>query len=283
MQMSVESKQPQSASSSPAVDTVLDVRDLRTSFRTPAGEFDALRGVSLQLARGEAVGLVGTSGAGKTLLARSIMGLVKEPGYIAGGSIQILGRDVRGLSEKDLRAIRGNDVAIIFANPRSRLNPLVSVGNQLANVIRSKQELSKREAAQKAVAMLGTMAIGDPDHVARLLPIELSGGMCQRVVVAMALANSPRLLLADEPTAGLDVTVQVQVLGLMRHMVEQTGSSLLLMTRDLGIVAHYAKRVVVLRKGVIVEDQPVTEFFAGPAHEHSRRLLDAAFASRTVN
>ena len=259
---------------------VLAVDSLRTYFRTGEGETRALDGVSFTLREGEAMGVVGRTGAGKSVLARSIMGLVRHPGYIAGGSIRLRGEDLLRLPEERLNAMRGKELALIVSNPRARLNPLLSVGTQLTNVITAKQNLSKKAAQTRAVELLASVAIADPARVARSLPHELSGGMCQRVIIVMALANSPRLLIADEPTAGLDVTVQTQVLELMVDLVRDQGTALLLMTRDLGIVAHFCQHVAVLMDGKIIEDRPVRAFFADPQHPHSAYLLQAAFASR---
>ncbi|MFN8455955.1 MAG: ABC transporter ATP-binding protein [Anaerolineae bacterium] len=258
---------------------VLEIENLHTYFRVTPGVKKALDGVSLNLQGGEAVGVVGRTGSGKSVLARSIMGLVREPGYIAGGAIRFQGKDLLKMPEAELHTLRGKDIALIVSSPRSRLNPLLSVGQQLANVVRAKQALPKKAAYGRAVELLAMVAIADPARVARSLPHELSGGMCQRVIIAMALAHSPRLLLADEPTAGLDVTIQMQVLQLMSQLVRETGSALLLMTRDLGIIAHYCERAAVLMDGRIVEERPVREFFNDPQHPHSAFLLEAAFAA----
>lgn len=259
---------------------VLWVENLRTSFRVGARVNRALDKVSLAMREGETVGVVGTSGSGKTVLARSIMGLVRQPGYIEGGSIRFRGRDLLSMPESALNELRGKEIALIASSPRSRLNPLLDVGKQLANVIRAHQTLSKRQAFDRAVELLASVAIADPERVARMLPHELSGGMCQRVIIAMALSNSPRLIVADEPTAGLDVTVQAQVLELIAKLVHETGTALLLMTRDLGIVAHYCQRVAVLMEGLIIEERPTKDFFSRPQQPHSEMLLEAAFAAR---
>lgn len=259
---------------------ILAVDALQTYFRSGQGETKALDGVSLTLREGESLGVVGMTGAGKSVLARSIMGLVRNPGYIAGGSIRFRGQELLTLPEDRLNKLRGKELALIVSNPRARLNPLLSVGTQLANVITAKQALSKKAASVRAVELLASVSIADPARVARSLPHELSGGMCQRVVIVMALANAPRLLIADEPTAGLDVTVQTQVLELMMDLMRDQGTALLLMTRDLGIVAHFCQRVVVLMQGKVVEDRPVRAFFATPEHAHSEYLLQAAFAAR---
>ncbi|HZQ05249.1 MAG TPA: ABC transporter ATP-binding protein [Anaerolineae bacterium] len=258
---------------------VLEIEDLKTYFRVSNGTNKALDGISLTIREGETLGIVGRSGSGKSVLARSIMGLVRDPGYIAGGHIRFRGQELVGIDEQKLNALRGKDIALIVSSPRSRLNPLLTVGTQLENVVLSREGISRKAAHDRAVQLLTSVSIADPKRVASLLPQELSGGMCQRVVIAMALSHSPRLLLADEPTAGLDVTVQRQVLELMLKLVRDTGSALLLMTRDLGIVAHYCERVAVLMDGHIVEEQPVRNFFKHPQHPHSAYLLQVAFAS----
>jgi ABC-type dipeptide/oligopeptide/nickel transport system ATPase component len=231
------------------------------------------------LGEGEALGVVGISGSGKSVLARSVMGLVRDPGRIVAGTVKLRGENIVGASQTRLTALWGKEMALILSSPKSRLNPLVAVGKQLANVIMAKQALGKKAARERAVDLLASVAIGDPSRVAGLLPHELSGGMAQRVVIAMALSNSPRLLVADEPTAGLDVTVQTQVLELMMRLVQDTRAALLLMTRDLGIVAHYVERVAVLSSGHIIEDRRVREFFNSPQHPESSRLLEMAFAA----
>ena len=258
---------------------VLQINGLCTEFRTPTGVTAALDDISLVLGEGEALGVVGISGSGKSVLARSVMGLVRDPGRIVAGTVKLRGEDIVGATQTRLAALRGKEMALILSSPKSRLNPLVPVGKQLANVIMAKQALGKKAARETAVELLASVAIGDPARVAGLLPHELSGGMAQRVVIAMALSNSPRLLVADEPTSGLDVTVQTQVLELMMRLVQDTRAALLLMTRDLGIVAHYAERVAVLSSGHIIEDRRVREFFRSPQQPESSRLLEMAFAA----
>lgn len=258
---------------------VLQINGLCTEFRTPTGVTAALDDISLVLGEGEALGVVGISGSGKSVLARSVMGLVRDPGRIVAGTVKLRGEDIVGATQTRLAALRGKEMALILSSPKSRLNPLVPVGKQLANVIMAKQALGKKAARETAVDLLASVAIGDPARVAGLLPHELSGGMAQRVVIAMALSNSPRLLVADEPTSGLDVTVQTQVLELMMRLVQDTRAALLLMTRDLGIVAHYAERVAVLSSGHIIEDRRVREFFRSPQQPESSRLLEMAFAA----
>ena len=259
---------------------VLEVEDLRTYFHVGSNPGKALDGVSFTLSEGETLGVVGRSGSGKSVLARSIMGLVRHPGYIAGGSMHFRGEDLVGIPKSKLNALRGKEIALIVSSPRSRLNPLLGVGTQIANMLMAKQAVSKRQALSRVIDLLESVSIADPARVAHMLPHELSGGMCQRVIIAMALVNSPQLLIADEPTAGVDVTVQMQVLELMAKLVKDTGAATLLMTRDLGIVAHYCERVIVLMDGRIVEDRPVRSFFSSPQHPHSEHLLQTAFAAR---
>ncbi len=259
---------------------LLTIRDLRVNFQTETGINAALSGGSLSIDSGESIGVVGTTGSGKSVLARAIMGLVRPPGHIAGGSIRYAGKELVGLDDAQLRALRARDFGFIVANPRARLNPVLSVGAQLVNVIRAKQpSLSRRGAHRLAIELLRSVSIADPERIYNSLPHELSGGMCQRILIAMAVSSEPKLLIADEPTAGLDVTVQMQVLDLIKGLVDKSGAALILMTRDLGIVAHYTHRVVVLRRGVVVEESPVKSFFEHPQSEHSAYLLRAAFAS----
>ena len=259
---------------------ILEIVNLQTHFYVQDGVCKALDDVSLMLHEGETLGIVGRSGSGKSVLARSISGLIDPPGRIVDGEIRFKGRNLIGMPEGELNQIRGSEVSLIVAPARSRLNPLLAVGNQLANVIQAKQDVLKKEAREKAVDLLASVRMTDPKRVAKMLPSELSGGMCQRVIIAMALANSPSLILADEPISGLDVTVQLQVLELMMELVEQHGAALLLMTRDLGVVAHYAQRVIVLMEGRIVEEQETRLFFSDPKHPHGKALLAAAFAAK---
>lgn len=259
---------------------VLEIRDLRVYYYVADDVRKALDGVSLAASRAEAVGIVGRSGSGKSVLARSILGLIGEPGRVVGGEILFRDRNLLAMAEDELQKLRGKEIVLILSNPLARLNPVMSVGTQIANVMRAKQNLSAKAAFRQAVDLLSSVEIADPLRVANMLPNELSGGMCQRVVIAMGLANEPQLIVADEPTAGLDVTVQLQVLELMANLVCKQGAALLLMTRDLGVVAHYCQRVVVLKEGQIVEQQAVQSFFDNPQHPHSKFLLRAAFAAR---
>jgi peptide/nickel transport system permease protein len=259
---------------------ILAIRNLRVDFYGESEVEHALGGVSLNIDSSESVGVVGTTGSGKSVLARAIMGLIQPPGHVAGGSIRYAGRELVGLDDAQLQPLRAHDFGFIVANPRARLNPVLSVGAQLVNVIRAKQpSLGRRAALRHALDLLDMVSIADPARIANSLPHELSGGMCQRILIAMAISSEPKLLIADEPTAGLDVTVQMQVLDLIKGLVDRSGAALILMTRDLGIVAHYTQRVVVLRKGKIVEESEVRRFFERPEDDHSAHLLEAAFAS----
>ena len=258
---------------------VLEIASLSVGLG-PGESAPLLSEISLHAARLETVGVVGVSGCGKSVLASAVLGLLRTPPLEVQGSIRLNGGELVGKSEAELRRLRGSEVSLIVSNARSRLNPLIPVGEQLGRAIRAKRRVSKREAAAEARELLESVGIGDPDRRMRALPSELSGGMCQRIVIAMGICNQPSLIIADEPTSGLDVTIQTQVLTLIRELIGRVGAAMLLMTRDLGVVAHFCDRVVVLQKGRVVESAPVREFFYRPQHDHSRLLLDAAFASR---
>lgn len=262
-------------------DHVLEIKDLSVTFRTRAYSGQkALNGLSLQVTRKQILGVVGVSGSGKSVLASAILGMLKSPPAEVSGSIKINGREIVGQSEDELRPRRGKDVSLILSNARFRLNPLLPVGEQIARAILAKRSIGKRAAHAQAVHLLEQVGIPDPSLRARALPHELSGGMCQRVVIAIGICNEPSLIIADEPTSGLDVTIQAQVLLLIKEILARRDSGMLMMTRDLGIVAHFCEHVVVLQEGHIVESAPVRDFFYRPQHEHSMMLLDAAFASR---
>jgi peptide/nickel transport system permease protein len=260
--------------------STLAIRNLCIDFITESGRRPALTGISLNVNPGESIGIVGTTGSGKSVLARAIMGLTRPPGYVVAGSVTFGGNELLSLDDAHLRPFRAQDFGFIVANPRARLSPVSAVGSQLVNVIRAKQPSLNRSAAhQLAIDLLKSVSIADPERIASSLPHELSGGMCQRILIAMAVSSQPKLLIADEPTAGLDVTVQMQVLDLIKGMVDKSGAALILMTRDLGVVAHYTQRVIVLRDGAVVEENAVKAFFEKPKNEHSAHLLEAAFAS----
>ena len=261
-------------------ETVVKIEDLRVTFFAYEGAIEALRGVSLEVAEGEILGIVGESGCGKSVLARAILRTTKRPGRVVGGRIVFLGADLAQKSDREMQYLRGRDIALIVSNPKIHLNPVLQVGAQITNVIQANNEdTSKSEARQRAQDLIEALGIGDPPRVMKSLPDELSGGMAQRILIAMALSNNPKLLLADEPSSGLDVTVQLQVLELMKALVRDHAAATIIMTRDLGVVAHYCDRIIVMHEGEIVETGEVKSFFENPEHPHSRSLLQKTFAA----
>ncbi|HVZ77440.1 MAG TPA: ABC transporter ATP-binding protein [Gemmatimonadaceae bacterium] len=255
---------------------LLSIENLRTWFHGPAGTARAVDGVSLAINPGETVGLVGESGCGKSVTALSILRLVRPPGRIEAGSrILFEGRDLLALSEREMRAVRGNRIAMVFQEPMTALNPVFTVGDQVAEVARIHAGASRRDAWTQAVAMLDRVGIPAPDERARDYPHQLSGGMRQRVMIAMALMMRPALLIADEPTTALDVTIQAQILELLAELQRESGTSVLLITHDLGVVAEQVSRVVVMYGGEVVEQAPVAEIFARPQHPYTQGLLAA--------
>jgi ABC-type dipeptide/oligopeptide/nickel transport system ATPase component len=256
-------------------ESALEVTDLHTYFFTAAGVTKALNGVSLSVGPGKMLGLVGESGAGKTTLAHSIMRVVPRPGEVVKGETKLFGNDLQKLSEAELRRIRGGEIAMIVPNPRAELNPLLTIGDQLANVARAHLRLGKQAARERAVDMLSEVKIPDPRRRADAYPHELSGGMAQRVVIAMALISEPKVTISDDATSGLDVTVQAQVLDLTLTLLRERGSASLMITRDLGIVANYCDHVAVLYRGRILEMADVKRFFRRPSHPYSVELLSA--------
>jgi oligopeptide/dipeptide ABC transporter ATP-binding protein len=257
-------------------EAILEVRDLRTTFATDSGVARAVDGVSFDVGRGEMVALVGESGCGKSATALSLMGLVPPPGRIEkGSSIRFDGRDLLALPAEDLRDLRGRRLSMIFQEPASALNPVLTIGDQTAEVARVHGERDRKRAWDLAVAMLERTGISDPATRARQYPHELSGGMRQRVLIAMALLLKPALVIADEPTTALDVTVQAQILELLRTLQRETGTAVLLITHDLGIVAETCSRVLVMYAGQIVESAPVELLFEAPAHPYTAGLLRA--------
>src|SRR5438874_60594 len=254
-------------------EALLEVKDLRTSFRTADGLVHAVDNVSFNVRKGEAVALVGESGCGKSVTAMSIMRLVAPPGKITAGEVRFKGRNLAELSERDMRHVRGNDIAMVFQEPMTSLNPVFRIGDQVAEAIRVHQDVSKKQARQRAGEMLELVSI--PDPVKRLddYPHQLSGGMRQRVMIAMALSCDPELLIADEPTTALDVTIQAQIMELLASLQQRLGLAVLLITHDLGVVAEFCERVIVMYTGRIVEESPVRDLFANPAHPYTRGLL----------
>ena len=254
---------------------LLAIRDLRVSFATARGPARAVDGIELTIGAGETVGLVGESGCGKSVTALSILRLIDRPGRIEGGTIEFGGRDILTLPESDIRAIRGNRIAMVFQEPMTALNPVLTVGYQVAEVAQVHQNLSKRDAWQRAVEMLTLTGIPDPAERAKQYPHQLSGGMRQRVMIAMALVMSPALIIADEPTTALDVTIQAQILELLAELQSRLGTSILLITHDLGVIAETARRVYVMYAGEIVEEADVRTLFAAAHHPYTEGLLAA--------
>jgi peptide/nickel transport system ATP-binding protein len=253
---------------------LLEVRDLRTHFATEDGEFAAVDGVSFSLFAGRTLGLVGESGCGKSVTSLSIMGLVpRPPGRIVGGEILFEGRDLLQIPPAALRELRGNRISMIFQEPMTSLNPAFTVGDQIAEAILRHRRVTRAEAAEGAIGMLRRVRIPSPEQRFHDYPHKLSGGMRQRVMIAMALALSPQLLIADEPTTALDVTIQAQILELMRLLREETGTAIILITHDLGVIAEVADDVAVMYSGRIVERAPVAALFAQPQHPYTVGLL----------
>jgi ABC-type dipeptide/oligopeptide/nickel transport system ATPase component len=255
----------------------LEVRGMHTYFFTAVGVVKAVNGVSLTVEPGKMLGLVGESGAGKTTLAQSIMRVVPLPGRVVEGATFLYGRDLQALPEEQMQPIRGKEIAMVVPNPRAELNPLLTIGDQLANVARTHLGLGKKDARDRAIEMLTRVKIPDPARRARAYAHELSGGMAQRIVIAMALIGEPRVTISDDATSGLDVTVQAQVLDLTVQLLREQGSASLMITRDLGIVANYCDHVAIMYRGRILELADVRSFFANARHPYSIELL-AAFS-----
>jgi oligopeptide/dipeptide ABC transporter ATP-binding protein len=255
---------------------LLSITNLRTYFYTSAGVARAVDGVSFDIARGETLGLVGESGCGKSVTGFSILRLIQPPGRIEAGSrIELEGEDLLALGDEQIRTIRGNRVSLIFQEPMTALNPVFTVGDQVAEVSRIHAGMSRRQAWERAVEMLTLVGIPDPAQRAREYPHQLSGGMRQRVLIAMALAMNPALIIADEPTTALDVTIQAQILELLGDLQRRLGTSILLITHDLGVIAEMASRVIVMYAGEVVEEAPVRELFAAAHHPYAEGLLTA--------
>lgn len=255
---------------------LLAVNDLRTYFRDGAGVARAVDGVSFDIMRGETVAVVGESGSGKSVTALSILRLIRNPGMIQPGSgLMFEGRDLLALNEPDMRSIRGNRIAMIFQEPMSALNPVLTVGEQIAEVVRVHTDASHHEAWDRAIEMLALTGMSAPRDRAGEYPHQMSGGMRQRVMIAMALVLRPALLIADEPTTALDVTIQAQILELLQRLQQQLGMAVLLITHDLGVVAEVADRVVVMYGGEVVERATVTELFDAPQHPYTEGLMSA--------
>ncbi len=255
-------------------DPLLEVLNLETHFSTGGGVFKAVDDISFSLKRGETLGLVGESGCGKSVTSLSIMRLVPSPpGKIAGGQVKLAGRDLLTLSQAEMRAVRGGDIAMIFQEPMTSLNPVQPIGQQIAEAILLHRDASQAEARARAIELLRLVRIPSPEQRVDDYPHHLSGGMRQRVMIAMALACDPQVLIADEPTTALDVTIQAQILDLLRELRERLGMAIILITHDLGVVAAIADRVAVMYAGRIVEEAPVNALFGDPQHPYTLGLL----------
>ena len=247
---------------------LVDIKDERLSFFTPAGEVKALGGVSIHLKEGEVLGIVGESGSGKSVTAYSLMGLTAYPGRLIGGTLDFNGHHINDMSEKEMRRIRGNEVSIIFQDPMTSLNPVYTIGNQIVEVILLHTKKTKQEAWARARELLELVGINEPDRRLKQYPHELSGGMRQRVMIAMALACRPKLLIADEPTTALDVTIQAQILKLMNELREKNGTAVLFITHDLGVINQMADNVAVMYCGQVVEYAPAGTIFHKNEYSH---------------
>lgn len=257
--------------------SLLHIKDLRLGFKTLAGQVDVLHGIDLDIAAGEKIALVGESGSGKSVIARIVLGLLQETRTARiNGTVQFDGQDINSMSARDRATLRGTEMSIIFQDPTSSLNPMFTIGNQFTEVLRRRDpKLSKADSHVRATKLLDEVAIPDPARVLGAYPFQLSGGMNQRVMIAMALANKPKLLLADESGTALDVSVQAQTLTLMRDMVVQNGTSVLFISHNLGVVREFADRIYVIYRGNIVEDGPTDALFANPQHAYTRALMSA--------
>ena len=252
---------------------LVDIQHERLSFFTPAGEVKALNDVSIHLNDGEVLGIVGESGSGKSVTAYSLMGLTAYPGKLVGGTIDFNGHRINDLSEKEFRKIRGNEVSIIVQDPMTSLNPVYTIGNQIMEVILLHTDKNKEQARARAKELLELVGINEPEKRLKQYPHELSGGMRQRVMIAIALACEPKLLIADEPTTALDVTIQAQILELMMELKEKLGMAIIMITHDLGVVASMCDKIAVMYAGRIVEYGTTDDIFYNPKHEYTKGLL----------
>ena len=252
---------------------LLEVNDLHTSFFTPAGEVRAVNGVSFTLDRGKVLGIVGESGSGKSVTAYSIMQILATTGRIVSGSIKLDGQELVGAGEKVMKAVRGNKVSIIFQDPMTSLNPTYTIGHQLMEAILLHTDRNRQQAKERAIEMLRLVNINEPEKRIKQYPYEFSGGMRQRIMIAMALACEPDILIADEPTTALDVTIQAQILELMKSLQEELGMAIIMITHDLGVVAQMCDEVIVMYAGSICEQGTADEIFYNPHHEYTKGLM----------
>ena len=256
-----------------AEEYLVDIKNERLSFFTPAGEVKALNDVSIHLKEGEVLGIVGESGSGKSVTAYSLMGLTAHPGKLMGGTLQFNGHEIENMSEKEMRKIRGKEVSIIFQDPMTSLNPVYSIGNQIMEVIRLHTDKDKKQAYERAKELLELVGINEPEKRLKQYPHELSGGMRQRVMIAIALACEPKLLIADEPTTALDVTIQAQILELMMELKDKLGMAIIMITHDLGVVASMCDRIAVMYAGRIIEYGTTDDIFYHPHHMYTKGLI----------
>lgn len=254
---------------------LLDIEHLKLSFFTPAGEVQSVRDVTFQLKEGEVLGIVGESGSGKSVTAFSIMRLTPYPGRIVGGHIHFNGHDITNMSEKEMRKIRGKEVSMIFQDPMTSLNPVYTIGDQICEVILLHTDANKQQAHAKAVELLSLVGINEPEKRLKQYPHELSGGMRQRVMIAIALACEPKLLIADEPTTALDVTIQAQILELMVELKDKLNMAIIIITHDLGVVSSMCDRIAVMYGGKIIEYGNADQIFYGSRHEYTKGLLNS--------
>lgn len=265
-----------------AESTLLQVEDLRVTFFTPAGPVNVLEGVNFSVGSGEILGIVGETGAGKSVTALSIVRLLQRPGRVVGGRVMFRGVDLNSLRPNEMRRVRGDKISMIFQNPRSSLNPVFRVGKVLREVLRVHSGLRGRAADARAMELFADVGLPDPALVLRRYPHQLSGGMAQRVMIAMALASSPHLLLADEPTTALDVTIQYQIITLLARLRAERGLAQILITHNLGVIAELCDRVAVMYAGKVVEEAPVVAIFDEPRHPYTRGLLAARARTESV-
>lgn len=254
---------------------MLEIKNLKVSFFTPSGEVKAVDDISYTLKKGEIIGVVGESGSGKSVTASTVMGLVEKPGRIIGGSVLLDGVDIASLSKEEIRRLRGRKVAMIFQDPMTSLNPVFTIGSQITEGIRLYYGLKGKAARDKAIELLRLVSINEPERRINQYPHEFSGGMRQRVMIAMALAGDPELLIADEPTTALDVTIQAQIIEIIRELKNKINMSVMIITHDLGVVADIADKVVVMYGGKIVETAPCEELFRHPSHPYTLGLLNS--------
>ena len=252
---------------------LLEVRDLHTAFTTPAGTVNAVNGVSFNLERGKVLGIVGESGSGKSVTAYSIMQILEKNGKIVSGSVKVDGQELVGAGEKVMKTVRGNKISIIFQDPMTSLNPTYTIGHQLTEAILLHTNRNKKQAWDRAVEMLRLVNVNEPEKRMKQYPFEFSGGMRQRVMIAMALACEPDILIADEPTTALDVTIQAQILELMQSLQKELGMAIIMITHDLGVVAQMCDEVIVMYAGSICEQGTADEIFYNPKHEYTKGLM----------